>query len=253
MIKSYIKKIAVSLCIVFLISIALMYHFAHADINNNLILWYTFDNNKISGTSYTDSSGQGNTGTSSGSPGVAPGPRGQSMYCNNSGYIADSSLTGIATDAHVTFAMWFRRPTVGSLIQIQQGTNSNTGLFGPTIYSDGNIYFDMDGPVNNQYGEIATNDTNWHFYVMIYDGTQSTNATKMVIYLDNVKQSPSYNNTIPTTVPTLAGGFQVCKATAGGALSTGYVDDLRMYSITFTAAQEAALYAQGKNQNYSNF
>ncbi len=64
----------------------------------------------------------------------------------------------------------------------------------------------------NTFGENSSmslsSGTTYHV-LMSYDGTQSTNATKLKVWMDGVEESLSYGGTIPTALGTLTANFMI--------------------------------------------
>lgn len=84
------------------------------------------------------------------------------------------------------------------------GANGNSAATVGSRFSfawlhDGNLYFSVNNAGSATYGFLSLNTTGWQHVAAIYDGSQSTNATKLRLYLNGVAQSPSYNGTIPTS------------------------------------------------------
>lgn len=79
------------------------------------------------------------------------------------------------------------------------------------VYIRGNAANNMEcvigevGQVNR--GRVAISDTDDHHYVIQFDGTQSTNATRLRLWVDGVDVGfDAFSFTIPTSVTAISGG-----------------------------------------------
>lgn len=105
-----------------------------------------------------------------------------------------------------------------------------------TEVSDGSTatgYFTLTGAVaNGTYRHIS----------VVYDGTQSTNATRLVVYLDGVAQTLTFSGTIPATTANMAAGTSNTISNTGTASMLGYISDFRIYSTALSSANVASVF-----------
>jgi hypothetical protein len=115
----------------------------------------------------------------------------------------------------------------------------------------GQIFFNVAANTNdtsgNQYvytgGGLLSNDK-WRRISIVYDGAQSTNLTKILIYVDGVLQNLGSVGAIPASIPNGAanvqlGRFQAFPASNQRSLA-GAIDDVRFWTVARTPAQIAA-------------
>jgi hypothetical protein len=152
----------------------------------------------------------------------------------NAGYI--SAIEGTA---NVSMSMWCKRNAAGNRGGMFKGSAS-TGPWEEIFIdfeADGNVYVSVKNSNTNAYGKITNNDTNWHHVVLVYDGGGATDADKLVMFFDGVKQSLTLNGPIPTTTASegedLYIGYRV--------FATRYFDcesaECKVWSSTLTDAE----------------
>ena len=140
-----------------------------------------------------------------------------------------------------SMACWIRRPSSASIqgIGFNENQSHRTAFL---FFSDNNIYSAI-GNVGNAFTSLLQNVTGWHHVVMAYDGSQATNATRLVQYFDGAAQTLSFGGTIPATLSTNASNetFRVGLAVANSAWSTGDFAEYAMWDATLTAAEANTL------------
>jgi hypothetical protein len=182
------------------------------------------------GPSGYDSSGNGLTGTLSTTPptattGVADG--GSAFVGSSSEAITTSSITW-ANTAQATVSFWYKRAASGGIVSSGIESTSNLGL-DILAYSDGNVYFQVRSSAADIFGHVAQNDTNWHYAVLIWNGSGSGNSGKVQGYIDGIQQTLTFTNVgtptvISGTAPIIMGHSLVQNTT----YSTGSADELRI-------------------------
>lgn len=104
------------------------------------------------------------------------------------------------------------------------------------------------GNGSNAYGYTTGNPLTtgvWHHVVSVFDGTQTGNAARLKVYVDNVQQTLTYNLTIPATVGAATNYHQI-GLYGGTYYYKGLLDDMRLYNRALTAAEILQLYNLGK-------
>ena len=87
------------------------------------------------------------------------------------------------------------------------------------------------------YGQITSNDTSWHRILWSFDGTQSTNAAKLIIYLDGAPKTITFTGAIPTAIPANAQAFTIGRDSANSRWSNGLQDDITIWNRPLTPAE----------------
>ena len=85
----------------------------------------------------------------------------------------------------------------------------------------------------------------WSHMLMLYDGTQSSNADKLKVYINGVQQTLAFFGTIPTTVPDTTYAFRIGAAADNTDYFSGTVDDVRIYNRTLSDQEIKRLYNIG--------
>src|SRR5439155_946517 len=87
----------------------------------------------------------------------------------------------------------------------------------PAAADDVRVAFDSNW--GETTGNILANGT-WGHWVMVFDGSQSTNATRLKFYFNNAAQTLTFTGTIPATTPNTAYTLRL----AGTAAATDFID-----------------------------
>jgi hypothetical protein len=81
--------------------------------------------------------------------------------------------------------------------------NNTSRRFGIWNYNAGTAYFICDASGGASYGYANLTLTGWHHVVMSYNGSESSDATKLVGYVDGVKQTLTFAGfSVPTSLGT---------------------------------------------------
>lgn len=139
----------------------------------------------------------------------------------------------------MTLSFWAKRNAPGSIISVGKGT-AQTEETDIILWSDGRVYFELVSGGNADYGYITQNDTNWHLYTMVFDGSLTGNSNRLKAYLDGSLQTLTFGggSSIPATVPS-SGNFTIGDYFWGD--SHGHVDDVRIYNRALSGAEVAVL------------
>src|SRR3989344_4096532 len=142
--------------------------------------------------------------------------------------------------------MWFKRIAVNARVFLSKttATGSDANRIVIEAWTDGMVYLEPSNG-NTSYGYFASNDTNWHHVVMVFDGTQSTNPTRLKGYLDGVEQTLSFLGTIGSTTSAGATGnlfIGALNATEGMFYTNGTIDEVRIWNRSLTADEVSQLY-----------
>ncbi len=79
-----------------------------------------------------------------------------------------------------------------------KGTSTTAQFY--MVYTDGVIKCKVANGGDTFGTFTRANDTNWHFYAMVYNGAGATNADRLKLYVDGTEQTLSYTGTIPSTL-----------------------------------------------------
>ncbi len=100
---------------------------------------------------------------------------------------------------------------------------------------------------NSNYGYLAQNDTNWHYFAMMFNGNLSGNSNRLNIHNGVSLASLTFSGTIPAVSPSLAGtNVWLGRDSMYGGYTNGRLDEIRVSSVTRTGSWVKTEY---NNQN----
>jgi hypothetical protein len=194
---------------------------------------------ETSGTTLTDSSGSGNTGTLSGSTSRTTVVPSKISFADPealtlSGGVASLGVTNLpANNAPQSISLWFQGAPNGvnenmiALGAIGSGSALQLGYRGSTL-----IAWNYGG--GTLVSATAPNDANWHQVIYVYDGTTDS------LYLDGALAATLTTGTHQPGTPTAAylGTYDGSSEKFAGSL-----DDVRVYNRAISSAEIAVLSA----------
>ncbi|TLY39803.1 MAG: hypothetical protein E6K58_12865, partial [Nitrospirae bacterium] len=102
----------------------------------------------------------------------------------------------------------------------------------PAAADDVRLSFDSNW--GETTGNILANGT-WGHWVMVFDGSQSTNATRLKFYFNNAAQTLTFTGTIPATTPNTAYTLRLAGTAAATDFIDGILDEVRISDIARSA------------------
>jgi hypothetical protein len=111
-------------------------------------------------------------------------------------------------------------------------TSSNERIFGYIATNNIKLYIVTGGVWTSVLTSIADlQNTGFHYFTFVYDGTQSTNTTKVKIFIDGVLKTRTSTGTIPAVTPTLTSAVFIIGENTGDALGyNGTYDNVELRS-----------------------
>jgi hypothetical protein len=206
--------------------------------NTGLVAHWSFD--QSSGTTVTDNSGNGHTGTFSGSPTWTAGKINNDLTFSGSSYVKVGDIPQIDNVSQVTLAAWVKKSSNGSNIEIGKYTAKNDITI--EAYGDGNVYFQVSNG-SDVHGVLSLSDTAWHHLALVFDGTQTGNANRLKAYVDGTQRTLSFTGTVPAKTTSNITPFNVGKV--GSDYSTGQVDDMWLYARALSQVEVQSLMQSG--------
>ena len=208
--------------------------------NLGLVAHWTFDGPTISGTSVTDVSGQGNTGTLEYSPPPVPGVEGQALSLNGSNQYVNCGTNNptfnFASTTSFTESIWAYPTRVNGNWQavFQVGRNLGLGNYQGIWLSGGNQWvFGSTGGGN--LGTVYATQNKWANITVVHT------ATSKAIYINGVLNATSGGDYINGDL-----GGSLCGIGSWGAeYFAGSVDDLRVYNRALSPYEITQLYNAG--------
>ena len=169
-----------------------------------------------------------------------------SLASNAGGFAYVLIPSDLVGKTQLTMSAWFKRAAPNGVEQLGQELGAynspNNRELSIQYWNDGLLYICVGdtGPC----GHMPSNDTNWHFTQLVFDGSQPDDATRLVLYLDRVKQTLTYTGppAVPSTTPTVSGNrFELGSVSNNEGLDTGWIDDVRIYDHALSAAEIALI------------
>ena len=237
-------------------------HYGPRTITNGLVLCLDAGNSKSypgSGTTWTDLSGNGRTGTLTNMDGTNfNSANGGSLTFNGSDeYINLSNrslpLINVSQFTYSTFIKITGSTTnIATFFSFGNGDNfPNDILF---YYDNTNLLFQVNNN-NDGGGSFAYTRGSWSNISVVYDGTQSTNATRLKVYLNTVQQTLTFNYTVPATTSSVnytgagIGAYSTNGFTANTSM-TGNVGTASLYNRVLTATEIQQNYLATKSRYF---
>ena len=221
---------------IFIYSLAAVFYFfpiisSHADLRNGLVRWWKFD--EASGNAI-DSSGQGYTGTPTGTTIVSNCKRsGCRSFNGTSDYITFSSINLGTTHS---ISQWINWKALGGLVVA--GTHVAYMYTGYT--SGGEIYYSINGS-----GADGVDYCHFTF-------TPTLNQWYQVVFIRNGTSVQLFVNGIQIGVTKTLSGNGALTVAAIGSYSddhnfphSGLIDDVRIYNRALSAQEVGDLYRPG--------
>lgn len=210
---------------------------------NNLVLWHTFDGNKINSATSTDSSGQGNNGTLSGGPVPTFGKIGQALrFTGTDQRVTFGTPSILNLNNNYTLSAWIKPDSLGFTTIIKAGTNTTNDIgkkYALRINST-NLEFptgDNASSDNDQFSAGISTGA-WQMITCSLDSSNIKRCYKNGAFI--ASSTNSVDTSLLTPTQTHIGGDD---NTGGDFIGT--IDDVRIYNTTLSAAEVLRLYQQG--------
>ena len=158
----------------------------------------------------------------------------------------DTQISGTYTShknlTYFSMGGWMRRATAGS-VQTFGFTATSSARSEIWHHSDNNVYVTLQNGVNS-YSQNANNVTGWHHWAIVFDGSQSTNATRLKLFYDGAQRTLSFvggNVPASTSNNVNAETFRIGRNTAAGVWSTGDFAEIAWWDAALSANDIGAL------------
>lgn len=234
---------------------------SHADVTSGLVAWWKFDDG--SGTSATDSTGNGNTGTLTNGPTWTTGRKGGALYFDGTDDYVEVPYAGIDFERTEAFtisvwAIWedylppgWWQAIIGRYIVLpgpvgrgtlfahmkNADTYNNANSMGVWLMSGVAYSHIIVGTPTNSFPPDV-----WTHAVMTYDGSSTANGVK--VYKNGVSQTLTvYFDSITSTIKTNT-NWRIGDDYADDFLK-GNMDDLRIYNRALTPDEVYNVYSSG--------
>lgn len=162
-----------------------------------------------------------------------------STYIRTTSYLED-----VSGASKVSISTWVKRAALNGILNL---VNTKSSINGIQLWNDGKIYL-MPTSGSANYGYFSSNDTNWKHLVLLFDGTKSTNLTKLTLYVNGVIVPLNFSGTIASSWATLTGSVFNFGGSYGGA--NGKIDDTGIWNRILTDDEVTELYNSGNGKAY---
>jgi hypothetical protein len=191
----------------------------------------------VSGSSvWNDISGNRYTGSLVNGPSFDSTNLGSIVFDGVDDYVSVSKQTALVNATQFTISAWIKRANPLSKFILYQGANINDDV-SFELWDDGNAYFEV-GNGSNSYGYVANTSVNWQQLVMVFDGTQSSNNTRLKAFINSIPQSLNYVSTIPSTSGPSNSVFSIGNSQGiGGNFSTGNIASVQIYNRALSSEE----------------
>lgn len=220
-----------------------------------------------SGTSTTyDNSGNGYDGTMNGSmteDDWVSGYKGSSLEFDGSNdYISVSDNADLSPTAAFSYFAWVNQDSLNSDEAIgAKWTYSSDGGWALVVPGTGGFLrafiADSAGDIGNNYGTTYSavfSANTWNHIGVVYDGSGSTNADKLKIYLNGVEQNLDFTGTIPATTRDTNADLRIGDFQNLSRFWTGKIDDVRFYNHALSQFNIDELYqSSGPSANVAHW
>ncbi len=159
-----------------------------------------------------------------------------------------TDITQLHGLSKMTMEAWLKRTATSNNVYVSRlDTGLHNGYF--LDFESGNALFGLQNATDT-CGQVASNDTNWHHLVMVFDGTLSGNANRLKGYIDGVQQTLTFNGACPTNAPATTDSattdtLMFGKDGFGANYSDGSIDQVRLFDYARTPTHVAWDYNKG--------
>lgn len=201
---------------------------------------------KLASTTWTDTSGNGNTLTASGStPTATTGfDGGANLAANFAGgssqylYITDAAQVGLDITGNITISLWVK-PGNLSILKYYVSKWGASGNFGYTVYQNSANKFGFNLSSDGTAGQTVTSNTTlatgtWYHIVAVYDGVD------MRIYVNGILDCTPVAYT--SGIVNNSQGLYLGCTSVPNTYMTGALDDVAIWSRALSASEVEDLY-----------
>ncbi|MBB6108332.1 Putative glycoside hydrolase Family 18, chitinase_18 [Mucilaginibacter lappiensis] len=164
----------------------------------------------------------------------------------SSGKISAGDVTQLKSAAAFTLESWVYFNAIGSWNNILAKSNTSTDRIALQTGGGDNSLYVILGNGSNSYGYTAANAVSagqWYHVAVVFDGTQSTNASKLKLYINGTLQTLTFSGTIPAstsstnTAAFLAGSETT---TSTNTYLSGKIDEIRVWNAALNQSTISA-------------
>lgn len=163
-------------------------------------------------------------------------------FSNTSGQVCAAPLIpAMLGQDRLSLCFWANRAVANAEICVGMNTDSSN-QFVATLHSDGNNYFAVFNGAGSSYGSFGLNTVGWRHYAVVFDGTQPSNATRLIVYVNGVPQSLGFGGSIIATTTLNGSTFNIGSDPALSRWGNGQVADVRLYRAALSPTEVREIY-----------
>lgn len=196
-----------------------------------------------SGTTWNDQTINQNDGTLINGPTFDSGNRGSIVFDGSNDYIDISNFTPVLSNSiQATVSLWFNRDADSNyvLLDIKDGSNGRIAL---QSYFSNTLYIYLNSKSYN-VSSLPISANNWYNMVLVYNGSGSTNADKLKLYLNAIERTGgTYSGAIDSSIGLLSNsGHTEVGRTPSIAYFNGKISNIKIYNRALSATEVAQNY-----------
>jgi len=154
-----------------------------------------------------------------------------------------ASLKWIDGASQASMSCWVYRAATGQAGPMHGLWGASGNAFAAFNYLDDNYYFYFQNGNTSQFASVAAALTGWNHVLLVFDGSQSTDATKIRAYINGRAQTPSFTASPSTTLGTMS-FLAVGRDNVGGVRYwQGQYADLAIWKRPLDASEAWRLFA----------
>ena len=172
--------------------------------------------------------------------------------------VTTSATTPLSGSSAASISMWLYESNWASITGAGESYPFVDGNFGSpygshtiaTNFASSVLYTYVaqsgnDGGANHGSFNVSGLSSGWHHFVILYDGSQSTNANKLKLYIDNSAKTLSFGGTIPTSLKSVTAASYIGKAGGYEYPWPGQMDELTLWTRVLSTSDISSLYNSG--------
>jgi len=178
-----------------------------------------------SGTAWTDLSGNDSNGTLMNGIGYSSAGGGSLSFDGVDDFVSTTNVMYGRTK--ISMGGWIKRATTSSSMSFGavNGTAERSEI---VFYGNGSLYGEVSSSHEINGSKAVSNDTNWHYIMMVFDGNGATNPDRIKLYFDGFNVGPLiFTGTIGSSVA-CSNNFTIGTRSTG--FSSGLVGEIYIYN-----------------------
>ena len=160
-------------------------------------------------------------------------------FDGSDGYIQCQDLSVLTSATQFTLNWWILTKDRDADHFLFGNRVSNGGIAFQT-HSSGNYFWFRNTNESNSYATFGISnfpENEWFNFCIVFNGSQSSDATKVKIYVNGSAISLSFSGTIPTSTPSGADPFQIAQDYLSGTYWNGNINSFNIYNRALSAEE----------------